>query len=289
MLEWLPGSLGPYFVGRIIDEGIIGRDLAAVVQWVAILAAITLVGIAAGIAGHTLIVRTWLVGMYGPMKMVSRKAAQLGHVLPLRTPTGEVLSVASGDTDEFGALTEIVPRFIGAFIAYLLIAGLVLSTSFELGVVVLIFAPVIVLLASPLLRPLQQRQEVERTRTSDLTSMATDIVAGLRILRGIGGERTFTRNYTEQSQRTREAGVSAGVWQAAVEGNSVLLSGLFLVALTWLGAREVVAGELAGRRAGQLLRVRDLHGLADPDLLRAGAEVGALPGLGPEGDRRDRG
>jgi len=195
-------------------------------------------------------VRTWLVGMYGPMKMVSRKAAQLGHVLPLRTPTGEVLSVASGDTDEFGALTEIVPRFIGAFIAYLLIAGLVLSTSFQLGVVVLIFAPVIVLLASPLLRPLQQRQEVERTRSSDLTSMATDIVAGLRILRGIGGERTFTRNYTEQSQRTREAGVSAGVWQAGVEGNSVLLSGLFLVALTWLGAREVVAGDL---RVGELV------------------------------------
>jgi len=250
VVEWLPGSLGPYFVGRIIDEGIIGRDLAAVGRWIWILAAVTLLGISAGIVGHTLIVRTWLVGMYGPMKMVSRKAAQLGHVLPLRTPTGEVLSVASGDTDEFGALTEIVPRFIGAFIAYLLIAGLVLSTSFQLGVVVLIFAPVIVLLASPLLRPLERRQEVERTRSSDLTSLATDIVAGLRILRGIGGERTFTRNYTAQSQRTREAGVSAGVWQAAVEANSVLLSGLFLVALTWLGAREVVAGEL---RVGELV------------------------------------
>ena len=72
--------------------------------------------------------------------------------------------------------------------------------------------------------------------------MATDIVAGLRILRGIGGEQTFARNYAEQSQRTRQAGVSAGIWQAAVEGNSVLFSGLFLVALTWLGAREVVAG-----------------------------------------------
>jgi len=30
VVEWLPGSLGPYFVGRIIDEGIIGRDLGAV-------------------------------------------------------------------------------------------------------------------------------------------------------------------------------------------------------------------------------------------------------------------
>ena len=136
-------------------------------------------------------------------------------------------------------------RFAGAFIAYLIIAGLVLSTSFPLGVVVLIFAPVLVLLASPLLRPMERRQEVERTRNADLTSMATDIVAGLRILRGIGGEQTFARNYAEQSQRTRRAGVSAGVWQAAVEGNSVLFSGLFLVVLTWLGAREVVEGRLS--------------------------------------------
>jgi ABC-type multidrug transport system fused ATPase/permease subunit len=46
------------------------------------------------------------------------------------------------------------------------------------------------------------------------------------------------------------AGVSAGRWQAAVDATSVLFSGLFLVALTWLGAREVVAGTLS---VGQLV------------------------------------
>ena len=30
VVEWLPGALGPYVVGRIVDEGIIARDLAAV-------------------------------------------------------------------------------------------------------------------------------------------------------------------------------------------------------------------------------------------------------------------
>jgi ABC-type multidrug transport system fused ATPase/permease subunit len=106
------------------------------------------------------------------------------------------------------------------------------------------------LFAMPLLRPLQRREEIERTRTSELTSLATDIVAGLRILRGIGGEETFSRNYAEQSQRTRQAAVSAGIWQGAVDATSVLFSGMFLVALTWLGAREVVAGELS---VGQLI------------------------------------
>jgi ABC-type bacteriocin/lantibiotic exporter with double-glycine peptidase domain len=104
--------------------------------------------------------------------------------------------------------------------------------------------------ALPLLRPLHRRQAVERARNSELTSMATDIVAGLRILRGIGGESTFGRNYAGQSQRTREAGVSAGIWQAAIEAIGVLFSGCFLVLLMWVGTREVLAGDLT---IGQLI------------------------------------
>ena len=250
VIEWLPGSVGPYLVGKIVDDGIIPGDLATVGRLSLIMFGLVLIGIIASVLGHTVVVRSWLVAMYGSMKLVTRKATQMGHVLPQRTPTGEVLSVSASDSDEFGALTEVVSRFVGALIAYLVIAGLVLSTSLKLGIVVLVTAPLIVLFAMPLLRPLQRREEIERNRTSDLTSMATDIVGGLRILRGIGGEQTFARNYSGQSQYTRRAAVSAGVWQAAVDATSVLFSGLFLVALTWLGAREVVAGDLS---VGQLI------------------------------------
>ncbi len=250
MAEWLPGAVGPFLVGKVVDEGIVPRDLDAVIRLSMVMLGLALVGITAGTLNHTFVVRAWLIGMYGPMKMITRKATQLGHLLPQRTPTGEVLSVAAGDTDEFGALTEVVSRACGALMSYLMIAGLVLWTSPQLGLVVLVAAPLVVLLAMPLLKPLQRREEIERSRTSDLTSMATDIVAGLRILRGIGGEQTFARNYASQSQFTRRAGISAGAWQAAVEGTGVLLSGLFLVVLSWLGAREVAAGDLT---VGQLI------------------------------------
>ncbi len=244
VVEWLPGSVGPYLVGRIVDEGILARDLTVVGRLSLILAGIALAGVVAGVLRHTFIVRTWLVAMYGSMKLVTRKTTQMGHVLPQRVPTGEILSVSDGDSDQLGGLTEVLTRALGALIAYLLIAGIVLSMSVQLGLVVLVTAPLLVILAVPLLRPLERRQDVERTRLSELTSLATDIVAGLRILRGIGGERTFSANYDAQSQRTRRAGVSAGRWQGAVDAASVLFSGLFLVALTWLGARQVSAGVL---------------------------------------------
>lgn len=244
VVEFIPGAIGPYLIGQVIDRGIAVRDLGAVWFWSLLLLGAIMVGIGFGIVRHTMIVSQWLIAMYGSMKLVTRKTTQMGHVQLRRVPAGEVLSVSSGDSDMFGALCEVGTRAAGALVAYLVVAGLVLSTSVQLGIVVLIAAPVLVAAALPLLKPLERRQAVERSRLSELTSLATDIVAGLRILRGIGGERTFAENYAEQSQVARKAGVRSGTWNALVDATAVLFSGLLLVTLTWLGARQVAAGEL---------------------------------------------
>ena len=246
----LPLTLGPWLVGKAVDEGILAGSSSDLLRWAGLLGLVTVIGAIFGIAMHTLVVRSWLIALYGTIQMVARKSVQMAHVLPRRTPTGEALSVASSDSDEFGAMTEITARAGSQLVAYLVVAAIVLNTSLTMGVLVLVAAPVIVGAALPLLRPLHRRQEVERSRSSELTSMATDIVAGLRILRGIGGERTFGRNYANQSQRTRRAGVSAGLWQAAIEALGVLLSGGFLVLLMWAGTRRVLTDELS---VGQLI------------------------------------
>ena len=80
-----------------------------------------------GVVSHTLVVRSWLVALYGALEMVTRKVAQMGHVLPRRSPTGEVLSVASSDSDEFGALSEILARTVGQLASYLTVAFIVLT------------------------------------------------------------------------------------------------------------------------------------------------------------------
>jgi ABC-type multidrug transport system fused ATPase/permease subunit len=240
----LPLTFGPWIVGRAVDRGILAGSLSATWQWTGLLLVVTLLGAVFGIAMHTLVVRSWLIALYGTTLLVTRKAVQLGHVLPRRSPTGEVLSVAASDADEFGGLTEITARALSQLVSYLTVAAIVLLTSPPMGLLVLAAAPVLVGAALPLLRPLHGRQEAERQRSSTLTSLATDIVAGLRILRGIGGESTFGRNYARQSQLTRRAGVSAGIWQAAIEALGVLLSGCFLVVLMVAGTRAVDSGGL---------------------------------------------
>lgn len=241
----LPGALGPFLIGRGVDQGIAGGSIPALLGWSGLLLATILVAAGCGIFGHTFAVRGWLLASYGVTKLLARQNAHLGHVLPQRTPTGEVLSISASDTEQFGALSEIVARAAGAVVTFLIVAGIVLSTSTTLGWMVLVAAPVLVAIAMPLLRPLHHRQMIERNRTSKLTSMATDIVSGLRILRGVGGERTFATNYAAQSQRVRSAGVVAGVWQAVTDAAGVAFAGIFLVMLTWIGALQVLDGSLS--------------------------------------------
>ena len=246
----LPGALNPYFMGRAIDAGLLRGDAWATAGWAALLALGILVAAASGVANHTAVVRGWLIALYGTQQRVARAAQRLGHVLGRRVPTGEVLSVSSSDSDTFGATLEIASRALGALLTFVAICVLMFTTSPLLATVVLVASPLIVLAAAPVLRPLSRAQQDERTQNSELTGLATDIVAGLRILRGIGGERTFGDNYARQSQRVRRLGVAVGTWQAVVETISVLLSGLLLVAVVRRGAREMLAGRLT---VGQLI------------------------------------
>ncbi len=247
---FLPPALSPYAVGRAIDGGILAGDLGSTVAWCVFLFVAIGFGTAMGILWHTYVVRAWLVTLYGTMELVVAKVVELGHVLPRRTPTGEVLSVSSGDSDVFGAVLEVTQRAVAAFGAFALLVVIMINTSPKLGIIVLIASPLLVASSTFLLRPLHHAQQVERKRSSDLTSRVTDIVSGLRILRGIGGEETFGSSYAAQSQLTRQAGVATGTWQAGVQALSVLFAGLMLVVLTWQGVHEMAAGRLT---IGQLV------------------------------------
>lgn len=245
--SWMiPAAFTPWLLGRAIDAGVSPHgDASAAYGWVGLLLLVIAVGVIGGILFHTFAVRMWLLGIYGIQRRVSRQAVHLGHVLNRRVPTGEVLSVSSSDTDQFGATIESFGSVVAAAVSFVVASALMLTTSPTLGAVVLIATPVLLVTSAPVLRPLTRSQSAERSESSSLTSLASDIVTGLRILRGVGGENTFARNYERQSQKVRALGVRVGTWQAVVEAISILFSGLLLVALVHLGSLRLLAGTLS--------------------------------------------
>ena len=237
-------SVMPAIIGRAIDEGVRAEDLSRLGVWAAVLLGVGVVQAVAGIFRHRFAVQNWLTAAYRTVQVVARHSVRLGATLPRKVSTGEVVSIGSSDLAHVGNSIEVMGRAAGAFVAFLVVAAILLEASVTLGLVVLIGVPALLLLLGPLLKPLQRRNLAQREMMGDLNTLASDIVGGLRVLRGIGGEEVFHQRYVEESQRVRVAGVQVGKLQSLLDALQIFLPGVFVVIVVWLGARFAVAGQI---------------------------------------------
>jgi ABC-type multidrug transport system fused ATPase/permease subunit len=240
----------PFVLGRAIDRGVAAKDTQALLQWAGLLFLIGSIQAVAGIIRHRYAVQNWLTGAYRTVQLVSRQAVRLGGTLPRKVSTGEVVSIGTSDLSHIGNVLEVSARFAGAVVSFLVVSTILLLTSVTLGLVVLIGVPLLLLLIGPLLSPLQRRSMHQRHLMGELANTATDIVGGLRVLRGIGGEQVFHARYRRESQVTRRAGVEVAKLQSVLDALQVFLPGLFIVIVVWLGARAAVTGDIT---AGELV------------------------------------
>ncbi|MGW2250283.1 ABC transporter transmembrane domain-containing protein [Kitasatospora sp. NPDC001660] len=194
---------------------------------------------------HRQAVWNWIHAATHVRQLVARQASHLGAGLSRRIATGEVVAVGSGDVERIGWYVELVARVRAAVIVWLAVSTVVLVAEPVLGTGVLLGVPVLAASVWPLIGPFERRYEKQRALGGKATELAADTVAGLRVLRGIGGEELFLERYRAASQKVRAAAVrSARLW-SLMQAQQVLLPGLFVVGVTWYGARLAASGELA--------------------------------------------
>ncbi|WP_395654152.1 ABC transporter ATP-binding protein [Phycicoccus elongatus] len=243
-------ALIPATISQAIDQGIIAGDSGALWRWSAALLGLAALTALAGAARHQLAVTNWLRAAFRSVQLIGWHGANTGEALPRDTPTGDVVAAVASDSMRLGGLYDVTARFAGAIVSYVVVAIILLRASQPLGLVVLIGVPVLVGLLSFIVRPLQRRQAQQREESGRLIGLGADTVAGLRVLRGIGGEATFLNRYAAQSQQVREVGFRVAGMQAALDSAQVLLPGVFVVLVTWLGARFAIDGRIT---PGQLV------------------------------------
>jgi ABC-type multidrug transport system fused ATPase/permease subunit len=237
-------ALVPAAIGRGLQAGVADQDLGAAGRWSLVVLLLAVIQAVFGILRHRMAVTNWLSASFRAMQLLGRHSALVGVAIRRRLPTGEVVAAATNDTLRIGSAYDVTARLAGAIASYAVVAAILLNTSLMLGAVVLLGVPAMVLVLGPLLRPLQQRQAVQREVAGRLTSLGADTVAGLRVLRGIGGEPAFLARYRAKSEELRVAGVHVAAPQASMDSAQVLLPGIFLVLVTWLSARLALKGTI---------------------------------------------
>jgi ABC-type multidrug transport system fused ATPase/permease subunit len=235
----------PAVIGRAIDRGVADKDGSALLAYAGLMLAIGLLQAVTGIMRHRFAVTNWLTAAYRTVQLVGRQAVHLGGTLPRKVSTGEVVAIGTNDLSHLGQVMDVSARFAGAIVSFLLVAVILLSASVPLGLVVLVGVPGLMLLIGPLLRPLNRRTAHQRHLMGELSNTASDIVSGLRVLRGIGGEQVFHDRYARESQATRRAGVQVARLQSVLDALQVFLPGVFVVIVVWLGARYAAQGRIS--------------------------------------------
>jgi ABC-type multidrug transport system fused ATPase/permease subunit len=236
--------LPPYLMARAIDDGLRPRDLGALGLWVAVLAVTGLANSVIGIYRHRTMTFIRTDASYRTVQVVIRHAVRVGAELPRRVTSGEVVSIGAADLDRIARTMTSTGPGVGAVVTYATVSVLLVAISPLLATVVLVGVPLLVVAVGPLLNRLRRTETTYREHQGALTARAGDIVAGLRVLCGIGGKEMFADRYRRGSQDLRVKGYRVGSVASWIEGVAIGLPSLFLAAVTWLAARMTAAGEI---------------------------------------------
>ena len=243
-------ALVPAAIGKAVDDGLVARDPRALVTWAAAIMGLGLVSAVTTNGRHWFAVRNWLVSSFRTAVVTERAVRRAGPAVTRQMPAGEVVTSFASDFWRMGEVFDVTARLAGAIVSFIVVSAILLRGSVLLGVIMLVGGPLLLASLALVVRPLHRRQQAQREEAGQLTALGADTVAGLRVLRGIGGEDTFLARYAAQSERVRLAGVRLSPVQATLDAAQVLLPGIFVVVVTGIGAHLAVGGEIT---PGQLV------------------------------------
>ncbi|RFC69734.1 ABC transporter ATP-binding protein [Streptomyces sp. AcE210] len=237
-------ALVPVLIGLIVDRTVVHPDGGALAGWLVVLALVYAVlsfgfrfGCQAGEraaeqAAHHL--RLDVVGRV----LAPHGGAEAGR------PPGALVNVATEDARRVGALNMALTLGFAAVVGVVAGAVLLLRASLPLGLLVLVGAPVLMALGHFLARPLEHRSEAEQERAAHASGVAADLVAGVRVLKGLRAERAAVDRYRETSQASLAANVRAARAEAVQTGLMLTLTGAFIALVALVGGRLVLSGSV---------------------------------------------
>ncbi|MGC2486037.1 MAG: ABC transporter transmembrane domain-containing protein, partial [Acidimicrobiales bacterium] len=162
-IGWMVAQALVWFaVGAAIDQGVERHNTGQLWKWVVVVVLLGAIQAVCGSLRHQLAVTNWMQATYRTIQVVGRHITTTGTALTDEIPSGDVVNTVAADAVRVGSTFDSFARFAGAIVAWIVVSFILLSTSVELGLVVLLGVPVLGSLTVPLMRPLHRTQAAQR-------------------------------------------------------------------------------------------------------------------------------
>lgn len=237
-------AMVPVVVGATIDRAIVTGDEAALALWLGVLAATFALLSFSYRFGDRQLERASETAAHELRLALTRRILHPRGGATEGRLSGGLLSIATSDASRVGEVVLVIGIGLAAIAGVAVAAAALLGISLVLGALVLAGLPPLLVLIELLGRPLVRRAASEQAEAAGATGVAADLVAGLRVLKGIGAEQPAIDRYRDSSRRSLHATLRAANAEAAVVGVGILLTGAFLALVALIGGRLVADGKI---------------------------------------------
>ncbi|NEA31686.1 ABC transporter ATP-binding protein [Streptomyces sp. SID13031] len=242
----VPVAIG-IFVDRAVSTGRLEPLLWCVVMMIALFAVLS----NAWKAGARQVVRAIEYETHLLRLEISRRVLDpRGHQTGLRS--GELLLIATSDAEKAALVLRAVSVGFAGCTALAVSSVALLLVDVPLGLGVVIGVPLLVLGIQTLSPLLTRRTSSQQEAVASTTALATDLVGGLRTLRGIGAQHNAAERYRRSSQETLKATLRAASTNGLQDGVTTALSGLLLAAVAGVAGWFALNGRIT---IGELITV----------------------------------
>ncbi|WP_213451260.1 ABC transporter ATP-binding protein [Rhizomonospora bruguierae] len=163
---------------------------------------------------------------------------------------GALVSIATGDARRTAMVNFHAPHGVAAVVGVAVASTALLVVSVPLGLLILLGTPPLLYLVKLLSGPLERRSADQQERAAQAAGVAADLVRGVRVLKGIGAERTAAARYRATSRASLVATLHTARAEAGYNGAVIVVNGLFLAVVALVGGRLAIAGDIT---VGQLV------------------------------------
>jgi len=228
---------------RIIDEGIVAGDRAALAQVVATYGCLIL---ASSVSVFILI---YLAAMLGERVRYDLRKRMFNHLQELsfsyfdRTPVGWIMSRVTSDPERIAQLaTWGLLDSTWAVMAIITSVYFMLRINWQLALIVFIAIPILVIVAALFKKKIIVEFRLVRKINSKITGAYNESIQGVRVVKALCREEEDLREFGELTGQMYQAGFRAAWLSALFLPTVQLISALAIGGIAWYGGLQVQAG-----------------------------------------------
>lgn len=238
-------ALVPVLIGVVIDRAVASSDGVALLWWLAVLALTFLV---LNLSWQYAMRRCVLGASHAERSLrvdLARRVLDARGGAEAKRLPGSLVNIAMADVRMVSEANFLIPNGIAAAVGVGFASVVLLVISVPLGLVILLGTPPLLYLVQLLSKPLEKRTAAQQEQAAQASGTATDLVVGVRVLKGIGAEQAALSRYRVISRRSLAATLRTSRAQAGYQGLVLIINGLFLALVALIGGRLAMAGDIS--------------------------------------------